>query len=443
MRTANHKGMNVKRIQLAQGVVVCLLAAVLLGGFLLRPAAAVEASVLQIDASQVEWTINPFVYGANYGPWALVSLDMLDEAKDSGVTYLRFPAGNWGDRNDLTPFQIDMFINQSRAWNAEPSISVRLQNGTPEQAAELVRYTNIEKGYGVRYWSIGNEPTLYPDYSVEQLNSDWRAIALAMKAVDPNIVLLGPEVHQYPPNADPNDYHAPMREWVRGFLEVNADLVDYVSIHRYPFPTSMNAPVTTDDQMRMNPAEWDFIIPDLRQVIRETTGRDIPVAVTEVNSHWSNGSAQLATPMNAVWWADVLGRLIRQKVDIVNFFALYTTSGLGLFGLLDRYETRPTYYVYQLYKQFGSELVASQSPDSDVTITAARRNDGALTVVIVNRSAEAKTFTLGLTGFTPSGAAEVWLLDAEHRAEPLEPVDLAVEPLALPAQAVTLLVVPG
>lgn len=432
-----------KRNQVAQGVVFCLMAALLAGVFLPREATAVEAGVLRVDASQVEWTINPFVYGANYGPWALVSLDMLDEAKESGVTYLRFPAGNWGDRNNLTPFQIDMFIKQSRDWNAEPSISVRLQNGTPEQAAELVRYANIEKGYGVRYWSIGNEPTLYPDYSVDQLNVEWRAIALAMKAVDSSIVLIGPEVHQYPPNADPNDYHAPMREWVRGFLKVNADLVDYVSIHRYPFPTSMNAPVTADDQMRTNPAEWDFIIPDLRQVIRETTGRDIPVAVTEINSHWSNGSAQLATDMNAVWWADVLGRLIRQKVDIVNFFALYTTSGLGLFGLLDRYEIRPTYYVYQLYKQFGGELVASESPDSDVTITAARRDDGALTLMIVNRSAEAKAFTLDLAGFTASGAAAVWRLDAAHRAEALEPVDLAAGPLRLPAQSVTLLVVPG
>ncbi len=431
-----------KQIQVARGLVFGLMAALLAGLSLPREATAVEAGVLRVDAARVEWTINPFVYGVNYGPWALVSLDMLDEAKASGVTYLRFPAGNWGDRNDLTPFQIDMFIKQARDWNAEPSISVRLQNGTPEQAAELVRYANIEKGYGVRYWSIGNEPTLYPDYSVDQLNIDWRAVALAMKAVDPSIVLLGPEVHQYPPNANPTDYHAPMREWVHGFLEVNADLVDYVSIHRYPFPLSMNAPVTTDDQMRTNPAEWDFIIPDLRQVIRETTGRDIPVAVTEVNSHWANGSAQLATDMNAVWWADVLGRLIRQKVDIVNFFALYTTSGLGLFGLLDRYDVRPTYYVYQLYQQFGSQLVASESPDADVTITAALREDGALTLMVVNRSAQAKAFTLDLAGFTASGAAEVWLLDAGHRAEAVEPVDLAAGLLTLPSQSVMLLVVP-
>jgi hypothetical protein len=53
---------------------------------------------------------------------------------------------------------------------AEPSISVRLHGGTPEAAAELVRYTNIEQGYAVRYWSIGNEPSLYRDYDTETYN---------------------------------------------------------------------------------------------------------------------------------------------------------------------------------------------------------------------------------------------------------------------------------
>ncbi len=40
---------------------------------------------------------------------------------------------------------------------------MRLLDGTPEKAAELVRYTNIEKKYGVVYWSIGNEPNLFAE----------------------------------------------------------------------------------------------------------------------------------------------------------------------------------------------------------------------------------------------------------------------------------------
>lgn len=44
---------------------------------------------------------------------------------------------------------------------ATAMFNVRLLNGTPEQAAEMVRYVNIEKKYNVQYWGIGNEPTLY------------------------------------------------------------------------------------------------------------------------------------------------------------------------------------------------------------------------------------------------------------------------------------------
>lgn len=162
------------------------------------PVTAQDAG-LSVDASQPLGAINPFVYGANYGPWALAPVDMWPMVENSGITYLRFPAGNWGDQNDISEAQLDMFITQARKWKMEPHVHVRLLNGTPEKAAELVRYANIEKDYNIRYWSIGNEPNLFKDYTVEQFNKDWRPIAEAMLKVDPKIILTGPEVSQYPP----------------------------------------------------------------------------------------------------------------------------------------------------------------------------------------------------------------------------------------------------
>ena len=44
-----------------------------------------------------------------------------------------------------------------------PTVSVRLFGGAPETAADLVRYANEEMGYGIEYWSIGNEPTLFEE----------------------------------------------------------------------------------------------------------------------------------------------------------------------------------------------------------------------------------------------------------------------------------------
>jgi hypothetical protein len=140
------------------------------------------------------------------------------------------------------------------------------------------------------------------------------------------------------------------------FLEANGDLVDIVSIHRYPFPQGRGGRAATVEELASASAEWDEIIPYLRGLVIEKTGRELPIAVTEVNSHWSNAIGGEATPdsyMNAIWWADVLGRMIKNQVDIVNYFSLQSHPSIGGYGLFSRSEPRPTYTVYQIYQQLG------------------------------------------------------------------------------------------
>lgn len=398
-----------------------------------------QSVTITINPAQQLGQINPFVYGANYGPWSIVPLDLIPLAEQSGVTYLRFPAGNWGDENDLTPFHIDLFMKFARQLNAEPSISVRLKGGTPEKAAELVHYVNIEKGYKVHYWSIGNEPDLYRNYSPEQYVQDWRTFAEAMLKIDPLIIFVGPDVSQFPPTIAGDPYNNVRREWVRAFLKANGDLVGVVSIHRYPFPQRTDAKVTTIDDLRLNTREWDTLITNLRQVVKEATNRDLPIAVTEVNSHWNkpvNGEATPDSLYNAIWWADVLGHMIRNKVDIVAFFTLQTSS--DGFGLLAHYDARPTYYTYQLYKQFGSTLIESTSSDPDVSVTAAARPDGTLTLMLVNLAAQART--VKLVGVTSTAPPAVWRLDAQHKAEQIDAANATPDSVTLPAQSASLYV---
>ncbi len=403
--------------------------------------------LLYVDAAQSQGPISPYVYGSNIGPWNSIPLELLPLAEEAHLTYLRFPGGNYGDQQNLRSPQIDQFIKLCKQLGAEPSISVRLYNGTPEQAAELVRYTNIEKQYGVRYWSIGNEPELYDDYNTERHNKEWRAIALAMREVDPTIVLIGPEITQFTgnPAGDPKDSAG--RDWLREFLTANGDLVDIVSIHRYPFPQGLNSAPATVAELEANPVEWDRIIPALRSVIRETTGRDIPVAVTEVNSYWSKAMSGESTPdshASAIWWADVLGRLIRQDVDIVAQFAVQSTPTLGGWGLFSSYEARPAYYVYRLYQKFGTERRYASSDDPDLSIYAAARPDGALTLMVINRSAVERTYPLHLDNIDTTQPAEIWQFDQEHPAESPGTVTLSAETqLTLPPLSATLYILPA
>jgi hypothetical protein len=382
--------------------------------------------VLFVDASQVLHEISPFVYGSNYGPWSFVPLDLIPAAEQAGLGFLRFPGGNWGDQNDITEIQLDNFISLARNLGAEPSISVRLRGGTPQAAAELVSYANVEKGYGVKYWSIGNEPEFYQDYDTARYNREWRQIAEAMRAVDPSILLMGPEVSQYRGNPFMDPHDNSLHYWMDEFLKTNGDLVDIVSIHRYPFPTSLNSGPTEKRFLGKNPSEWDEIIPNLRNLIHELTGRDLPVAVTEFNSHWNavtGGEASPDSHYNAIWLADVLGHLIRQNIEIAAQFALQSSSANGGWGLFSRVDPRPSYYVYRMYAQFGNQLVYSASGVDKVSVYAALRGDGSLTVMIINLNSAEQAVPLEWQGDF-SGQAEEWLFDLDHSADDLGAVHL-------------------
>jgi alpha-L-arabinofuranosidase len=426
---------------------------------------------LHVDASASLGTISPYVYGSNLGLYSIVPMDLMPLAQNAGIRYMRF-GGADSDRQPVRTNLLDLFVLQSRMVGAEPAMTVRLLGGTPEQAAEVVRYANITKDYGIRYWHIGNEPNLFTGlkggdvvvdtYTTDDLNQQWRAIAEAMLAVDPDIILVGPEVTQYVITAyetggdisyiennlggHPRDSEG--RDWLQEFLRANGDLIGIVSIHRYPYPGAggSRAATATVEGLRENSREWDTFIPLFKQMIRDITGRDIPIGVTEINSNSSPSSgneASLDSFYNALWFGDVLGRLIRQQVEIV---ASWDMQGIGqrTWGLLSGDGVRPIYYTYIMYTHFGTELLAADSTDPHVSIFASAREDGTLTLMVVNLGDDEATKTLQIDGFTPGGAAEVWLFDAEHNAEQIGSLEITDgTTITVPGRSMTLYAIPA
>ncbi len=413
-----------------------------------KPLPEIPEGVFYVDPDFGLGKISPFVYGVNHGPWAVITNQTLPLAQEAGISMIRFPGGEWGDNYDLQPHHIDQFVSLAEQMGSAVSINVRLLNGTPEKAAELVRYANLEMGYGIMYWGIGNEPSLYatgrgdPDYGVAQFNQEWRLFALAMKEVDDTILVSGPAIHQFGSDFDSTPKDPFGVDWMQEFLLANGDLVDLVTIHRYPFPSTSGDRTATIEELSGASQEWDAIIPYLRSMIREVTGRDIPIGVTEVNSHWSNAVGGEATPdsfYNAIWWADVLGRMIFNRVEVVNYFSLQSQVSIGGFGLFARTEPRPTYYVYQLYRQFGDDLVFAGSDDPRVGVYAAMNDDDLLSVILVNLSPEEITMPLLIEGDARS-LVEVWQLDeANYLYQPDIDPFIPQEGLTLPGQAVLLL----
>lgn len=405
--------------------------------------------VLYVDPSRELGPISPYLLGSNYGPWVAVTVNMLDAAYNSKVKAIRFPGGAWGDRNVLKNFQIDPFIAFCKKVGAIPTFAVNLRDGTPEQAAELVRYTNLEKKYGVVYWAIGNEPNLFTgetgeEYGTEQFNADWSKFAEAMKAVDPTIKLIGPELSQYAvePESRPKDSKG--LDWMDEFLKANGDKVDVVTFHRYPFGTN-----PSKDDLRQNVQEWDDLVIALRGRIRELTGRDIPIAITEVNTNWNRATGGEATPeshFNAVWLADVVGQMAQQRVFMFNHWMLAAGGGGNTspasWGMIGRSEVRPSYYTYQMYSMFGSELIYSSSGIENVNIYAAKREDGTLTLVVVNLNDTAQIVPLQFKARSPS-SAQLFVLTPEHNAQDMGTFTFPVDGnLPLPGQSVSLYIIP-
>jgi len=107
---------------------------------------------LFVDAGQELGPISPYVYGASYGPWVIVPVDLMPQAEAAGITYLRFPGGEWGDQHDLKDYYIDRFVTFARQIGAQPKINVRLPGGSPEAAAELVREWGRRRSASCSVW---------------------------------------------------------------------------------------------------------------------------------------------------------------------------------------------------------------------------------------------------------------------------------------------------
>jgi len=118
-----------------------------------------------------------------------------------------------------------------------------------------------------------------------------------------------------------------------------------------------------------------------------------------------------------------LGRLIHQRVDIVAQFALQSASNNGGWGIFSRVEPRPSYFVYQMYRQFGGQLIYSTSGVPDVSIYCAIREDGKLTVLIINLKSDQIEVPLSWEGRSQAHT-EYWLFDVSHQATQMDPFEM-------------------
>jgi Glycoside hydrolase family 44 len=377
---------------------------------------------------------SPYVFGMNVfpangtrardGAYGFMPYDAqtVGGLRGAGVTMLRFPGGTWGEQHTPSYEQINAFLTLAQQTHATPLMQVRLAGSTPAQAAALVRYCNNRQNslrhqypnapfVPVHYWVLGNEPDLRgPGYTVADYVRDFIAFAVAMKVADPSIQIFGPEISQYNgPGAPPRD--AQGVPWLAGFLRGIAayqrahkwQLLDGVSIHRYPFGMGMDS----TNLLFASADEWRYALPLLRDDVRQIMGTDLPIAITEINT--SPLGDAIASPLaTALWWADTLGTLLEQQVGYVDFFAARSLEQPDML-LSGSGGATPLYRVMQLYTHMAPTVLPLGGTPGPVSIYAATSTArDTLTLMLVNKSSTTAAIAVDpLHGFSPWHSARL------------------------------------
>lgn len=192
--------------------------------------------------------------------------DVLNTIRQLGVPIIRYPGGNFvsgynwldgvgprqnrprvldkaWDTLESNQFGTNEFLAWCKAAGTQPLMGLNLGTGTPEEAAALVEYCNVDKGtrwsdlrrqhgvadaWKVQHWCLGNEmdgPWQIGHMSAAEYGEKAADAARQMRYVDSSLQLIacgssGPLMPTY-------------LEWDREVLEQCYQYVDGLSLHRY------------------------------------------------------------------------------------------------------------------------------------------------------------------------------------------------------------------
>jgi alpha-L-arabinofuranosidase len=212
------------------------------------------------------------IYEGIYDPGSKLSdsngfrKDTLEEIRKINVPIIRYPGGNfvsgynwldgigpkkdrpttldkaWNSLNS-NQFGTDEFMTWCKLAGTKPLMGLNLGTGTPEQAAALVEYCNVEKGtqwselrrkngiaepYKVEHWCLGNEmdgPWQIGHMSAVEYGYKAADAARQMRYVDNSLKLIA--------CGSASSGMPTYLEWDREVLEQCYEYVDGLSLHRY------------------------------------------------------------------------------------------------------------------------------------------------------------------------------------------------------------------
>lgn len=434
-----------------------------------RPMQAADDVTLTVDAAAPVRPFSPMMRGAGFvtwmnaggrkpGPSDVPNLDVLSRLIRPGV--LRFAGGLWAnntgwDRTNTVEEwsggwtwtdpatgrtvtykhvyradMVDSLAEFARATGAQVMIQVNVCDNNPAMWADMVRYTNVERGYGFHYWELGNEldyDPCQPDMDASEYASRFASYKAALTALDPGVQVLGPATARFKPS------------WIAPLLSIPANGVTfhwYQSNEGYE-TTGCDADYGPSPDVLFNydtalTSCWEGLTPGTTipdglwlQEHRRRYGEyalaaldgivppGMLLGISELNPIAGAGGSPLeGNFVAALWFADMLGRLAYHGLDIAAVYSLYDDTNFGLIypdsdTTPTRLFVRPTFYTLLMYAQyFGDQLVQSATSDPSQQLTVWASTDshdpGTLKLMVVNLSGSSHAATIQLQGFAPA-----------------------------------------
>lgn len=328
-----------------------------------------------VNASTTGRIVDSRVFGLNTASWdwsldTPASLPLLQAAN---IGALRYPGGGTADVYDWQTNSVinndgsesalgttfDQFASVAASLQSQVFITVNYGTRTPQFAAQWVAYSK-SKGYGFKYWEVGNENygTWEQDNNpqahdpVEYANR-FAQYYSAMKAADPTIKVGAVAVtstegqYNFPSEAvtDPVT-HQQQSGWVPVMLSTMQGLgvmPDFLICHRYEQNSGQENDATLLQLAGNSTTGWPVDAALLRGPLSDYYGlaaANVELCVTENNSVHNNPGKQIVSLVNGLYLADSMGNLLQTEFNSLLWWAFRNGPNTTGVSLAEVYEVR-------------------------------------------------------------------------------------------------------
>jgi alpha-L-arabinofuranosidase len=338
---------------------------------------------------------------------------------------LQTPDGEW----KVTLLDFDGFMDLCRRVEAEPTLVICYDAlHTPgctatkqellDTAVAWVRYANVQRKYGVRYWEIGNEGYIDHTVKAEDYARDLIDFASAMKAIDPSIAIGA----NGPPRAEGvgRGDEATNALWWKVVFEAAAEHIDFAPVHVYSCWKWGSYEAYRDHGPGYPEAERDATS------VLKAAGRWGPpgfaerlrVTITETNAaDWSeNGWAKVNDLGHALVVFDIFGTLLTlERVDMAQLWntrwVSHPPDAPSLWDAVDDdNRLQPTGTALAIWSRFlESHMVEVSEPPRMRTFASHSPETSALSVFLTNKDTVEREVALQIKNGGKPQAARHWV----------------------------------